>query len=126
MTTPAAAATLQVEVTGVRNGHGLVRVAVCTEAEFLKECAHVGQVQAVAGSVIVRVEGIKPGIWAVQAFHDENANGKIDLNFLGIPTEGLGFSNDARFMFGPPRFGDAAIRLSGGGGRISLPLRYTF
>lgn len=33
------------------------------------------------------------GEYAVVVFHDENDNGKIDHNFLGLPSEPLGFSN---------------------------------
>jgi hypothetical protein len=30
------------------------------------------------------------------AFHDENGNGRLDKNFLGVPTEPYGFSNDVQ------------------------------
>ena len=63
-------------------------------------------------------------MWAAQAFHDENRNGVIDRNLLGIPKEGLGFSNDAPFRFGPPAFADAAVQVVAPGGRIRLTLRY--
>ena len=44
--------------------------------------------------------GIEPGTYAVSLFHDENSNGKLDTNFLGIPREGVGASNDARDHMG--------------------------
>ncbi len=119
------AATLEVTVAGIRNDRGDVRVAVCTEAAFLKPtCEHVGRAPAQPGEVTVRIEGVPPGTWAAQAFHDENRNGVIDRNFLGIPTEGLGFSNDAKFNFGPPGFAAAAFQLGPAGGRIRFSLRY--
>jgi len=34
--------------------------------------------------------GIQPGTYAVAVFHDENSNGRLDANFLGIPREGVG------------------------------------
>ena len=40
--------------------------------------------------------GIAPGTYAASAFHDENSNGKLDTNFMGIPREGVAASNDAR------------------------------
>ena len=120
----AAGATLEVVVTGVRNGEGDVRVAVCAQADFLKEsCPYVAHVAARAGEVSLRLE-VPPGVWAAQAFHDENRNGIIDRNLFGIPKEGLGFSNDAPFRFGPPSFADAAFQLAAPGGRIRLSLRY--
>ena len=119
-------ATLEVVVAGVRNGRGEVRVAVCSEARFLElHCEHVGHVAAREGEVVVRIEGVPAGVWAAQAFHDEDSDGKIGT-VLGVPTEGLGFSNDVRFLFGPPRFRDAAFRMAPDGGRIRFSLRYTF
>ena len=32
----------------------------------------------------------------MQVYHDRNANGKLDTNWLGIPKEPYGFSNGAR------------------------------
>ena len=123
----ARAATLDVVVDNVRDAQGTVRVAVCSQAQFLGEhCEHVGRAPAQPGSVTVRVEGVPPGTWAVQAFHDDNGDGKLTRNFLGLPTKGLGFSNDARFHFGPPRWNDAAFRLGPDGGVVHVPLRYTF
>ena len=122
---PVWAATLDVTVTGVRNDAGTVMVAVCTAADFLSDhCSAVGSAAAKRGSVAVRVQDIAPGTYAVQVFHDENGNRKIDRNFLGIPTEGMAFSNDARFHFGPPRFEDAAVKIGEGGGRVTVTMRY--
>jgi len=45
---------------------------------------------------------LKPGAYAIAAYHDENDNQKLDKAFTGIPTENYGFSNNARGMFGPP------------------------
>ncbi|MGI4939136.1 MAG: DUF2141 domain-containing protein [Janthinobacterium lividum] len=122
--TAAPAATLEVTIANVRNNKGHVRVAACTSATFLKErCAYNAQVPSVTGETVVRLE-VPPGTWAVQAYQDENDSGKVDRNLLGIPTVGLGFSNDAPFRFGPPSYGDAAFQLGAGGGRIRLTLRY--
>ena len=122
--TPAAAATLDITVAGIRNAQGDIRVAVCSVDTFLKPtCEHVAHTPAKAGEVTLQIV-VPPGTWAAQAFHDENRNGKIDTNILGIPTEGLGFSNDAPFRFGPPAFPDAAFQLAPAGGRIRFTLRY--
>ena len=58
--------------------------------------------------------GIQPGTYAISVFHDENSNGKLDTNFLGIPREGVGASNNAKGHFGPPKFPDASVGYSGG------------
>jgi len=111
-------------VANVRNGNGHVRVAVCSADMFLKDfCQWNGAVKAKPGEVMVTLD-VPSGTWAAQAYLDEDDSGTVTRNFLGIPTEGLGFSNDAPFRFGPPKFADAAIRLGPGGGRIRLTLRY--
>jgi len=120
----AQAAKLEIVVANVRSGKGHVRVAACSPETFLKDsCQWNGEIKAAPGEVMVTLE-VPPGVWAVQAYQDEDGSGKVTRNFLGIPTEGLGFSNDALFRFGPPKFADAAFRLEPGGGRIRLTLRY--
>ncbi|HEX2939566.1 MAG TPA: DUF2141 domain-containing protein, partial [Rhodopila sp.] len=110
-------ASLDIQVSNVRNDKGHVLAAVCTQSQFLTaHCAYVGSVPSRSGEVTVRISGIPPGTYAVQVFQDENDNKAIDRNFIGIPTEGMGFSNDARFHFGPPSFADAAVRIGAAGG----------
>ena len=121
----AEAADLDITVNGVRNANGRVLAEACPKEQFLDtRCPWRASAPAAPGQVTVRIPGVPPGVYAAQAFHDENNNKQIDRNWLGIPTEGLGFSNDARFRFGPPRFEDAAFRLGPEGGRIALTLRY--
>lgn len=122
---PARAATVEVTVAGVRNGEGIVLVAVCPEGQFLRDtCAHQARAPAQAGETVVRVEGLPPGTYAVQAFHSEDGSGRLRRSFLGVPRDGIGFSRDAKFNYGPPRFADAAVRIGPDGGRVRLTLRY--
>jgi uncharacterized protein (DUF2141 family) len=121
----ASAATLEIEVTNLRNGQGQVLAAVCPLEQFLRPgCPYHGRAQARSGTVIVRIEGLPAGTWAVQVFHDENLNEDIDRTWYGIPLEGIGFSNNAPFRYGPPRFEDAAITVGKDGARITLAVRY--
>ncbi len=53
-----------------------------------------------------------PGTYAVAVHHDANTNGKLDANFLGIPKEGYGVSNDARPKFRAPRFGESKVSIT--------------
>jgi uncharacterized protein (DUF2141 family) len=57
----------------------------------------------------VTVPDLPPGRYAVAAYVDNNRNGKQDKNFLGVPKEDYGFSNEARGRFGPPDFAEAAF-----------------
>ncbi len=121
----AQAATLQIEVTNVRNARGEILVAVCTQAEFLKPtCSYKGRAPAQPGTTTVTVQNVPPGIYAVQAFQSEDNSGKLRRSLLGVPEEGVGFSRDAPFNFGPPSFAKAAFSFGPQGGQISFPLRY--
>jgi len=51
------------------------------------------------------------GIYAIAVYHDENNNKILDKNFLGIPKEGYGFSNNFKPMFSKPKFEDAKFTL---------------
>lgn len=55
------------------------------------------------------VNGLKPGVYAAQIFHDLNENGKLDTNALGIPKEPYGFSNNKKGIFGKPKFKDVSF-----------------
>jgi uncharacterized protein (DUF2141 family) len=123
---PAAhAATVAVTITGIRNDHGHVLVTICTRAEFLgPHCAYHARAAAHPGQVTIMVQGVPAGTYAAQAFHDENDNDTIDRTFLGMPEEGMGFSNDAPMRFGPPSFDTAAFTLGAGDAALRFKLRY--
>ncbi len=127
LATMAAAAELQVEVTGLRSGDGEVHLAVfATPAAFPRSEAMLAEaiVRAKAAGVQWMFSGLEPGTYALAIYHDENGNREFDRGFLGIPLEGYGFSNDAGVFFGPPDFADAAVTVPGKGARITIRMIY--
>ncbi|OUL97954.1 DUF2141 domain-containing protein [Variovorax sp. JS1663] len=68
-------------------------------------------VQMKAGTARLAFPGLAPGRYALRVFADENGNGKLDTNLMGLPTERYGFSNDAKGNRGAPGFDAAAIRV---------------
>ena len=80
-------------------------------------------VTATGDSVTVIIPDVPPGKYAVAAYADSNQNGKQDKNFLGVPTEKYGFSNDARAMFGPPDYSEALFEVGSGTATQSIHLR---
>jgi len=105
---------IDVRVLGVDRRGGVIRATVCTKQMFLKPyCDYSGTSPARRGMVVVHIPGVPPGTYAVQVFHDVANNGKVAQNFLGIPTEGVGFSRDAVISFGPPLFSEAEIAVAG-------------
>jgi len=121
----ACAARLDIELAGVENDRGLVRVAVCTPETFTtKRCPFTGAAPATPGSVVVSVDGVPPGRYAVQAYHDEDGDGRLRRGLFGIPTEAIGFSRDARVRLSAPSFEDAAIDVAEPATATRLRLRH--
>ena len=118
---------LAVRLHGMRNSDGQVICALFKGRKGFPDgkSALKGDTTKVAGGeATCRFTGLQPGVYAVAAFHDEDGDGEMDT-LLGIPTEGFGFSNNARpGMFGPPDFKEAAFRVSGGRRAISIKMLY--
>ena len=64
------------------------------------------------GGVVTTSFEVEPGEYAISVHHDDNDNGKMDTNFIGIPKEPTGLSNGAVPKFGPPKYKDAAFRVT--------------
>jgi uncharacterized protein (DUF2141 family) len=93
--------TLTVEINGLRNSNGQILVELSNE----KEIRIKGIKQVIVGNkCIITIENLKPGKYAFKYFHDENKNEELDTNWIGMPTEGFGFSNNATGTFGSPSF----------------------
>ncbi len=80
-------------------------------ADVTNKTAGAIEVEVKDKTVSYTFKDLKAGKYAVQVMHDENENGKLDVNFFGIPTEAYGFSNNARGAFGPPKLEDQLFEL---------------
>lgn len=99
---------------GIEEVKGTVLVAVYnTEESFMKKHILSAKQKVSGKQVTVVLENVKPGEYGISAFHDENDNDKLDTNFVGIPKELYGFSNDAKGSFGPPAFEKAKVKITG-------------
>ena len=114
---------LRVMVHDVASSRGHVRVDVCTRSEFLSKCRYSGSAPATPGVTMVEVRDLPPGVYAVQAYDDRNDNREVDRNVIGLPTEAVGFSNDAPVRLHGPSFKSASFDYPGGEQAISLRLR---
>ena len=119
---------IHVEVVGLRSDKGEVYCALYSSAAgFPKDSRKAMQRTSSpisSKNAACEFSAIKPGTYAISAFHDENSNGKLDTNFLGIPREGLGASNDAKGHLGPPKFNAAAFQFSGGRLNLKITINY--
>lgn len=121
----AANGSVTVNLGNVRNSRGKVMIDICPQNRFLEDtCAWHGEAPAHAGTTVVTVANVPAGEYAIQAFHDENANGEVDRAMLGIPREGVGFSRNARIGLGPPKWRDAYFVHQGRAEILHFDLRY--
>lgn len=104
---------LEVVVKNIKKTEGTVRVAIFTnEKDFLKNAYQGKSVKASGNKVTVSFEGLPSGSYAISIFHDENDNGELDTNFVGIPKEGFAFGNNAMGTFGPPSFDRSKVEVT--------------
>ncbi len=109
-------ATLRLE-TIVSTAEGAIMVALFDDAAaFDGGGAPVrgARIEATGERIVTDFEGLKPGRYALRAFHDQNGDGELNVNPLGLPIEPFAFSAGAKARFGPPSFDKAAIDIAPG------------
>ena len=117
MTQAASAASVKFNITQTMNKKGKVYIAIFDDARYFPDNASraivskIVEVTTAESSKEVFVE-LPVGNYAVSFFLDENGNGKMDKNFVGIPKERFGFSNNPRILTGPPNFAEAEIEVT--------------
>lgn len=124
-TAGAHAAELTVVLGDVRAQTGLIKVAlVDSQAAWDGQAAPVQATGAPpsGGQATFVFKDLKPGSYAVLITHDENGNGQLDTNAMGMPLEGYGFSNNPRVMR-KPTWDEARFDLAGAAARIDVSLR---
>ncbi|MGB7404353.1 MAG: DUF2141 domain-containing protein [Pacificimonas sp.] len=116
--TETAPAKLSLTLEGLRAPRGSVRVCLWSSGKGFPDCKANEDVRrlavpATATRVTVDVTNLEPGEYGVSVIHDENDNRRLDKAFIGLPREGVGFSNNASAPFGPPKFARVAFPVSG-------------
>ena len=68
---------------------------------------------------------LAPGTYALAVLHDENDNGRMDTNLLGMPREGWGVSGSRAGRRRRPRFSDSTFVVAAGRTQVlRVPIRY--
>jgi uncharacterized protein (DUF2141 family) len=120
---------IHVKILDIRNSTGSVACALFESPvgfpiEFLRSATNVMVIKIRKTRARCDFEDIPPGTYAMAVIHDENMNGELDTDSLGNPTEGYGFSNDARGAVGAPSFSAASFRYNGRGLDLTMSLHY--
>jgi len=125
MANAARAASVEVDVTNVNSAAGHVWAALCPREKFLKDdCPYFASAPAREGETVINFADVAPGEYAVQAFHDDTDSRRVHQDPLGVPREGVGFSNNPFLHIHGPRFKDAAFTVGEGGARVQVKLLY--
>jgi uncharacterized protein (DUF2141 family) len=123
----AEAARLIVTIEGLRSAQGYVYVALYSQAERFPDgegADRYVRVRAATRPITVVFDRLGPGRYAVGAYHDENANGRLDTTLLGYPDEGYALSNGIRAVTTRPRFQDAAFAIGAADRPVTLRIGY--
>ncbi|WP_316633593.1 DUF2141 domain-containing protein [uncultured Flavobacterium sp.] len=99
---------LTVAVSGLKNDTGIVKVGLYnSDGTFLKTTYRSLSSEIKNNKVVVTFDNLPAGEYAISTYHDENNNGKLDRNSMGVPSEDYAASNNAKGFMGPPAYSDA-------------------
>lgn len=120
---------IHVTILNIRNSTGTVDCALFDSAngfpvDVLRSAMRLVAMKVPDTEARCDFESIRSGSYALVVLHDENMNGKLDTNWLGIPKEGYGFSNDVKATFGAPSFSAASFSYDGQTLDMTITLRY--
>jgi uncharacterized protein (DUF2141 family) len=134
------ASELRITVEGIRSPQGTLLIGLYDSFEsftraielsdkdgFLNDPSRFAAVALRANAAMksaVVLTNLDPGQYTIILFHDENGNGKLDKNALGVPTEPYGFSNNVRGFLGPPDFEEAIMEINAGDKAVRIALIY--
>ncbi|WP_240504389.1 DUF2141 domain-containing protein [Tsuneonella mangrovi] len=118
---------VNIDITGLRNAKGLVRVCMTRDAKAFPDCRKDPDSRRMslpaAEPLRFTFTDVTRGEWAISVLHDENSNGKADRTLM-IPREGFGFSRDAPVKFGPPKFSAAEFPVGDKDVTQAIRIRY--
>ena len=126
----AATATLTIKVVGARNAKGKIGATLFQDAngfpDNISNAIRQETVEIDPATLTAQVvfSGVPQGIYAVSVLHDENLNGKLDKNFMGIPKEGYGASNNPPKKRRAPTFDEAKFSLNAPEQTVEIKLIY--
>lgn len=120
--------TVQVTVDNVRNSKGLITAVLYSDdpATFLKSGKKLDRIRVEAheGETVLCLKAPANGRYSVALYHDENGNKKFDRDFLGIPTEGYGFSQNPGFRFGKPELEETLFTIDSALTNLRISILY--
>ena len=127
-TGPASSTWLNVVVSNVRSGDGLIAVTLYADnsRKFLVHhgSLYVGRVNATAGTTRACIFVPQPGVYALALYHDADSNRSFNRTGFGLPAEGYGFSNNPATLAGLPSFRSVRLNVPRTGLTTRVTMKY--
>ncbi|MFK7996721.1 MAG: DUF2141 domain-containing protein [Granulosicoccus sp.] len=114
---------LQITVGNIQEAKGRILLAIYdSEANFNQTAAYGDIAAAEKGEVVFRFSNLPLGQYAVMAFHDSNNNGKLDVDWAGLPIKPWGASLQGKSTLGAPEWSDVVFSLPKEGMGLTINL----
>lgn len=125
---PAGTGRIVIELQGIRNDQGDIFVSLFSgrrgfPGDFMAAIEN-RHAKIKGRACMVTIENLPYGDYAIAVLHDENNDGKMNANFLGVPKEGFGFSGNPGTRLGPPDYEDARFLLLAPDKRLQIVMQY--
>lgn len=115
-------------IEGVRNNKGEISLGIFrSQQEFTNEKPSIEKIFPKTGlrAGILRIEfKLEPGNYGIAVLDDENKDGEMNYNIIGMPLEGFGFSNFVSSGLRKPRYSDFSFDVKPGENRVHVKMRY--
>ncbi len=106
---------LSINLEDIRSEEGTLYLAIYQNSDtWLNESATFRQqiITPRKGTMTLTFSNLPAGTYAVSVLHDLNRDKKLDTNWLGMPAEAYGFSNNPGFMMRAPRFSECSFSVA--------------
>jgi uncharacterized protein (DUF2141 family) len=118
---------LTIRVTDLRNHNGQLIFGIFTSADGFPTNSHKAvnwQIKTIDADSVVFTAMLPPGQYGASVLHDENKNGKLDTNILGIPVEGYGETNNPKPKTRAATFQESLFTLPAEGATLTISIQY--
>lgn len=104
---------LTASITGFNSDNGKAYISIYNSKDSWLTKIYKGHTKEIVdNTVTVIFEDLPTGEYAISLYHDENDNGEMDANWMGIPSEDYACSRGAKGFMGPPKWKNAVLQIS--------------
>ena len=104
-----------IDLQNIKGSKGMMQIAVFNKASSFPKAGgeyKLLQYKVSEGAKKFVINDLPDGDYAIAIHHDENSDGKMNTNMIGIPKEGYGFSKNFKPKFSAPKFSDCSVRIA--------------